>query len=399
MDRSIIHLDVADFAAAVEQNLDPGLRGRPLIVAPAGAARAVVHDMSEEAFQEGVRKGMPLSRALRLSRKARVLAPRFDRYGQAMREMIRRTLTYSPLVESGEADGHLYMDVTGTSRLFGPPVDVAWRLNREMKAGLGLDPVWSVAPSRLVAKVATRLVKPTGEYIVGPGEEEAFLAPLSLDLIPGLESGERARLREFNVVRVSEAQALDLAQLEVVFDQRAAAIHRTVRGIDPVAVRRAASLDRDLQAEHLFADDTNCTGDLRQGLFLLVERISRVLRGRRRHGAVLELALSHSDGLRRRASGTLDPATAETGDMFRQGCLLLDRAWTRRTRVRHLSLACTRTTAAQVQLDLFADTPDPAHGGGIGAGRARRDRLAASLDAIRERFGDRAVVQGLVLAP
>ena len=88
MDRSIIHINVADFAVAVERVLDRRLDGRPVIVAPEGAARAAVVDMSEEAFQTGVRKHMPLGRALRRCRDARVLPPRPDRYGQAMARML-----------------------------------------------------------------------------------------------------------------------------------------------------------------------------------------------------------------------------------------------------------------------------------------------------------------------
>ena len=76
MERSIIHINVADFAVAVERVLDRRLKDRPVIIAPQGAARAAVYDMSEEAFQAGVRKHMPLSRALRRCRKAQVLPPR-----------------------------------------------------------------------------------------------------------------------------------------------------------------------------------------------------------------------------------------------------------------------------------------------------------------------------------
>ncbi|MFH1153653.1 MAG: hypothetical protein V1793_07550 [Pseudomonadota bacterium] len=387
MERSIIHLNVADFAAAVERNLCPELRGKPVIVAPTGAARAVVYDMSEEAYQDGIRKGMPLGKALRMSRKARILAPRFDRYEQAMRDLIKRTVAYSPLVESGTSDGHLFIDVTGTSRLFGPPVDVAWRLHREMKTDFSLDPVWSLATNKLVAKVATRLVKPTGEYIVGPGEEEAFLAPLPLDLIPGLTSQEVAKLREFNVIRVSQVLALDPAQLEVVFDRRASGIHETVRGIDDRAVSPVSAMRRDLTADHVFSNDTNHAPALKQGLFLLVEQICRALRSRAVCGAALELTLAYSDGLGGGASRTLKPATANDPEMFRQCAALLTRAWTRRTRVRHMRLVCARTTSPQVQMDLFAD-PEI---------RGRQDRLTTALDAIRVRFGDRAVVPGLAL--
>ncbi|MBI5895085.1 MAG: DNA polymerase, partial [Desulfobacterales bacterium] len=68
MDRTIIHLNIADFAAAVERRLDRRMEGRPLAIAAQSASRAVVYDMSDEAYQAGVRKGMPLTRATRLCR-------------------------------------------------------------------------------------------------------------------------------------------------------------------------------------------------------------------------------------------------------------------------------------------------------------------------------------------
>jgi DNA polymerase-4 len=59
--RAIIHLNVADFAVAVERVLDTRLRERPVVIAPEGATRAAVFDMSDEAFQHGIRKGMALA--------------------------------------------------------------------------------------------------------------------------------------------------------------------------------------------------------------------------------------------------------------------------------------------------------------------------------------------------
>ena len=174
-ERSIIHLNVADFAVAVERVVDRRLRDRPVIVAPEGAARATVYDMSDEAYQEGVRKGMALHRARRYCRDAIVLSPRTDHYERAMTRLVKHTLPYSPLVEMTDCQGHLFLDATGTSRLFGPPPDVAWRLRKAVRKDMGFDPIWSVAPNKLMAKVATRIVKPLGEYIVGAGDETMVL--------------------------------------------------------------------------------------------------------------------------------------------------------------------------------------------------------------------------------
>ena len=236
MERSIIHLNIADFAVAVERAVDCRLKDRPVIIAPEGAARAAVYDMSEEAYRNGIRKGMALRRAVRLCRDARLLPPHPDRYEHAMRSLLKQTLPYSPLIETGEDDGHLFLDVSGTARLFGPPADVAWRLRRQVKKDLGLDPIWSVAPNKLVAKVATRLVKPDGEYIVGAGEEESLLAPLPISLVPGIERDDLLRLREFNLTRVSQFTALSLEQLQIPFGAHALFLYQTARGIDPSPV-------------------------------------------------------------------------------------------------------------------------------------------------------------------
>jgi len=207
-ERSIIHLNVADFAVAVERTLDYRLRKRPVIIAPEGAVRAAVYDMSDEAYQQGVRKGMSLRRALRYCRDAAVLPPHSDRYERAMTQFLKHVSSYSPLIEMTDHKGHLFIDATGTGKLFGPPPDVAWRIRKTVRADMGFDPIWSVASNKLVAKVATRLVKPTGEYIVRAGDEAAFLKPLPLYLIPGIEPSDLKRLREFNLTRAGQVADL-----------------------------------------------------------------------------------------------------------------------------------------------------------------------------------------------
>ena len=201
-----------------------------------GAARARVLDMSEEAYRAGVRKRMPLERARKICRDARVLPPRPDLYQRAMAALSKLGGRYSPLVESGEEDGHLYLDLTGTTRLWGPAQDAAWRLRKEAKNSFRLDPIWSVAPNKLVAKAASRLVKPDGELIVRPGEEESLLRPLPIRLLPGLERNDLLLFRELNIAKVGQAARWTPAQLEAVFGRRGLDLNRWVRGVDDAPV-------------------------------------------------------------------------------------------------------------------------------------------------------------------
>jgi DNA polymerase-4 len=374
---------------AVERAVDCRLRDRPVIIAPEGAARAAVYDMSEEAYRSGIRKGMALRRATRLCKDARILPPHPDRYEHTMCALLKQTLPYSPLIESGETDGHLFVDVTGTARLFGPPMDVAWRLRRQVKKDLGLDPIWSVAPSKLVAKVATRLVKPDGEYIVGAGEEEALLAPLPISLVPGIERNDLLRLQEFNLNRVSHLTALSLEQLQIPFGARARFLYETVRGIDFSPVLPVGQKPPRIIADHEFGNDTNDKPTLESALYSLVEQAGDKLRRRRRTARRVAVILDYSDGMRCARQLAAKPATANDLTLFELARRTLRLAWTRRIRIRHLRLVCDRLIFPPAQLQLFADDQKQTE---------QRDNIVSTIDRIRRRFGHEAVQAGRTMA-
>jgi DNA polymerase-4 len=388
-DRSIIHLNIADFAVAVERAVDCRLRNRPVIIAPEGAVRAEVYDMSQEAYLSGIRKGMALRRATRLCKDVRILPPHPDRYEHTMRALLKQALPYSPLIESGETDGHLFVDVTGTTRLFGPPMDVAWRLRRQVKKDLALDPIWSVAPNKLVAKVATRLVKPDGEYIVGAGEEETLLAPLPIGLIPGIERNDLLRLQEFNLSRVSHLTALNLEQLQVPFGTRARFLYEAARGIDPSPVLPIGQKPLKIFVDHEFGNDTNDKPTLESALYSLVEQAGDKLRRRRRTARRIAVVLDYSDGMRCARQLAAKPATANDLTLFELARRTLRLAWTRRIRIRHIRLTCDRLTFPPAQLGLFAAEQKQ---------KEQRNNLIDAIDRIRRRFGHDAVQVGRTMA-
>lgn len=408
----IIHFNIADFAVAVERVLDARLRGRPVMVAAAGAARARVYDMSDEAYRAGVRKGMLLARARCVCRDAPVLPPRPERYAQAMWAFIEQVRPYSPLVERVDENGHLFVDLRGTGRLFGPPMDIAWRIRKQTRQDLGFNPIWSVATNKLVAKVATRLVKPQGEYIVDDGDEAEFLRPVPLHLLPGLEREDVLLLREFHLRRAGEVQELTLPQLDVVLGgwARARLLHETVRGVDasPVLPVDAAPPRVMYECAFGFADsgapppqgagaglsrpgwpdraaaesDTNDRAVLEGVLYGLVEQAGHELRRRRLAARRVGVQVTYSDQRSVVRSAAVDPATANDLRLFAWAKVAFGRAWTRRVRVRHLRLVCDRLVFPPAQLELFPDEAKV---------RTREDGLISALDAIRQKYGPRSI--------
>ena len=379
--RFILHLNVADFAVAVERVVDLSLRDKPVIVAPLQAARAAVYDMSEEAYRDGVRKGMLLNRATRICRPARVLPPRFDLYRKAMTSFVNEARGYSPILEYGAEDGHLYLDITGTHRLFGTPPDVGWRLHRQIRSKLEIDPIWSLAGNKLVSKIGSRLVKPVGEYIVADGEEQRFLAPLPLHLLPGLSITERQRLGQFNIVRIGELAALTRMQLNGVFGRRGETLFELSRGIDDSVVRPEETQPPRVVREHLFSDDCADRTVLKGVVGALATQLGMELRTTRMEARRVGLRLDYTDGTTVSRQASVRKGIADDDSLLRLALTALERGLTRRTRVRGCRLIGDRLHPRSSQMQLFND---PASG-------QKNTHLLAAMDRIRQRFGQKAI--------
>ncbi len=384
-DRSIIHLNITDFAVAVERIRDSSLKKVPVIVAPARAARALVYDMSEEAYQDGVRKGMRLNIARKYCRQAQIVHPQPTLYRRAMAALVKRVLYYTPLVEQGKEDGHLFMDVTGTHRLFGPAPDIAWRLRKQLLSDLGLDPVWSLASNKLVSKVASRMVRPFGEVIVGTGEEHSFLAPLPVSMLPGLKPEEMRMLADFNLQRIGQLAKLSLKQLETTFQKRSAYLYDASRGKDRTAVlpRRITSVQ--IAREHVFAEDTGTYTEIQSVLTMLIHEVGRSLRRQGVLGRRIGVCLTYSDG-----KSTIRQATGKGGSdndfLLRDLALTaLDRAWQRRVRIRRFALICDRLIPRSRQQTLFS----------MRSGREQQqEKIMDAMDTVCDRFGNGSIYLG-----
>jgi hypothetical protein len=181
------------FYASVEQRDRPELRGRPVIVGADPRGRGVVSACSYEARVFGVHSAMPISKAARLCPQAAFLPVDMDKYVAVSRQIMAILETFSPLVEAISVD-EAFIDLTGTTSLFGPPPEAAMAIKRRIRADTGLTASAGLAANKFVAKVASDLRKPDGFVVVEPGREAEFLAPLEVTDL-SVESGyKRIRL-------------------------------------------------------------------------------------------------------------------------------------------------------------------------------------------------------------
>ena len=165
------------------------LQNRPVALA-VHTPRALVREVSHEAFNEGIEPGMPVELARRICPGLRLVPPDSSRVRTAHRELQRMIMPLAPVWESIHP-GSLFLDLTGTTRLFGPPIDQAAHIGRELTSQLGWNSVIGLAGSKLVSQLAAAtLERPPQVLSIHPGSEQPFLAPLPATLLPGLHRAQ-----------------------------------------------------------------------------------------------------------------------------------------------------------------------------------------------------------------
>src|SRR5260221_12983 len=185
---TILHVDMDAFYASIEQRDRPELRGQPVIVGAnpqGGRGRGVVSTASYEARRFGVGSAMPISQAYRLCPKGVYLPVDMAKYLAVSKEVMSIFRRYTDVVEPVSID-EAFLDVAGSRRAFGSGEVIARRLKDAVRREIHLTASVGVAPSKLVAKVASDIRKPDGLCVVEPGQEAAFLAPLPIRRLWGV---------------------------------------------------------------------------------------------------------------------------------------------------------------------------------------------------------------------
>jgi DNA polymerase-4 len=384
--RSVLFVDPPAFCTTLEELVEPALRTRPLAVAPPGADRATILALSAEARRGGLVRGMPVRQAQRMCPDLVVLPPNprlYARASQALHQILR---VFAPAIEP-RGYGHAFLDLTGTSRLFGQPEDVAACIRREASTRLGLQLSVGVAANKLVSQAATTVAKQENDTLVLrviTGTEPAFLAPYPIDVLPELDPGIRARLDDYQLDLIGEVAAIPEAALCAVFGRHGQTLRARARGIDPRPVL-PPERQTEFHVTHTLATDTNDLDILHPMLRVLSERLGRRLRARGLTAGRLRLVITYADYTC--AKRTVPLSAAELDAELSQGARdAFARAHSRRLAVRSVTLVLDDLMEPEAQLELWENptSPLPHHPAD----------LQYALDQIRSRYGTGAVRGG-----
>jgi DNA polymerase-4 len=376
--RTILHVDLDAFFAAVEQRDRPELRGKPVIVGGGGPNdRGVVSTASYEARRFGVHSAMPLRQAGRLCPHGIFLPVDGTKYMAVSRDVMAVLRRFTPLVEPISID-EAFLDVTGSRALFGDGTSIGRRIKAAVHDEIGLTISVGVATTKLVAKVASDLHKPEGLVVVAPGEEAAFLAPLPINRLWGVGAKSAVALAEYGVRTIGDLAALPADLLVRRFGKHGASLGDRARGLDadPVGGRDPA---KSIGHEHTFDVNTSDREVIERTILGMAEGVAGRLRDSKVKASTVTVKIRDSSFRTITRQRTLPEPTDLTDPIFRTA-LELARPEVRGLRIRLLGVTASGL-GERDQLSLFA-ADDP-----------RRRRVVEAADSVRHRFGERAITR------
>lgn len=381
---SIAHMDCDAFYASVEKRDNPALKSKPLIIG--GGKRGVVSTACYIARIRGVRSAMPMFQAMKLCPEAVVLPGRMSVYVDVSRQIRAMMEDLTPAIEPLSLD-EAFLDLTGTARLHGaPPAVMLGKLLARMETEVGITGSIGLSHNKFLAKIASDLDKPRGYAVIGAGETTEFLRDKDVRMIWGVGQAGQAALASAGIRTFDDLRRWDRKDLGARFGSMGDRLWHLARGEDHRPVRRNAPV-KSISNETTFFEDT-ANADLLDGhLWRMAEKVADRAKAKDRAGRVVVLKLKRANFTLVTRRQSLREPTQMADVIYRTARSLMDHLssegpW------RLLGVGLSEIVPAE-RADVSGDLLDP-----DATTRARAER---ATDAIRERFGDGAILKGRAL--
>ena len=388
MTRTILHVDMDAFYAAVEQRDNPEYQGRPLIVGSdpkGGRGRGVVSTCSYEARRFGVHSAQPITQAWRLCPHGVYVLPDMDKYARVSGMIMEILCDYTDMLEQISVD-EAFLDVTGNRRLSGTGREIAEKIKSRISEELRLTASVGIAQNKFLAKVASDLRKPNGLVVVEPGAEKEFLSLLPIRRLWGVGPKTEQMLKKMGIQTIGQIAAVPLRDLERIMGDAGAQLWRLSQGIDDRPIDTLWER-KSIGHEITFENDTADFIQIRAALLEMTEKTVRRMRLEKVRARTVAVKFREEDFSTFTRRKTLGEAVDTSEKIFPVALNLMKGLFREGVRVRLIGVAASNLQNADsgAQLELFKQTTQ------------KEQKLAEAVDDIARRFGDQAITRAALI--
>lgn len=383
----IYHIDVNsaflswEAAELLRQDPDaPDIRSFPSVIGGSEKTRhGIVLAKSPSAAALGVCTGEPLAQARRKCPDLKIYAPHYSIYVERSRQFMALLKEYAPSVDTYSID-EAFCDMTGTSSLYGNPVDFAHRLKDEIHTRLGFTVNIGISSNRLLAKTASDFEKPDKVHTLFPSEMEEKFWPLPIEDLFFVGKSTALRLRSLGITTIGQLAKSDHAMILSVFKSHGDTIWNYANGIESTPLSHNDAASKGFGNSLTLQYDVTDAAVAKHVLLSLCETVGARIRAAGAYVSVVQVQIVDNDFRHTSRQVTLASSTNVTEKLYTCACELFDELWDHRP-IRLLGVSTGKATQEHYeQYDLFDMQKNE-----------KLSRLNVAVDAIRSRYGEDSI--------
>ncbi len=348
--RAIAHFDLDAFFCSVEVLQDPSLRDKPLVVGGRIDQRGVVAAASYPARKFGIHSAMSMYQAQKRCPDLVIRAPRFKAYKTYSRIVMGIMRSVSPMIQQVSVD-EAYLDLSESVEIWSEAESLVKDLQNKIVRDIGLSVSAGLASNKMIAKIASDFEKPAGLTIVKPGNEKTFLAPLTVDKIPGIGPKTARKLAGLNIRIVKDLSDKSEVELAEKFGKWGREMYRWSRGIDNRPVREEHDV-KSVSTERTFSKDISDRVELQEIIVRLSEQVARQISKENRLGRTIQIKVRYADFETYTRQISLSNYTDNCDVIIKAATGLFDKSWIPGSAIRLLGVGISNFASPEMQMTL-----------------------------------------------
>lgn len=368
----IAHFDLDSFFVSVEVLNDPSLKGKPVIVG--GSQRGVVAACSYEARKFGVHSAMPSAKAKNLCPQAIFVKGTYAEYSRYSSWVTEIIAAKAPFFEKASID-EFYLDLTGMDTYFDP---LQWTidLRQQIINDTGLPISFGLGNNKMVSKMATNEAKPNGFLHVPFGKEKEFLAPLTVDKIPGVGEQTFQVLKYMGIHLIGDIYKRTLNELEEKLGKWGIDLWNKAQGTHASKVVPYHDA-KSISTENTFDENVLDINFLMSELVRMTEKIAYELRQDDKVAGCVAVKIRYPD-FETTSRQTTIPLTAADDEIIPVAKNLFHKLYKKGKPVRLMGVRLSELTKNAIQTNMFEDAD-------------KKSSLYKTIDHVKNRFGKDSV--------
>lgn len=204
----IMHIDMDAFFASVEQQINPKLKNKPVIVGARDQKyKTVVAAASYEAKAFGITSGMPTWQAFKICPHAEFVPADSSKYTHVSHKIFELLKDYSPFVKHATID-EFDLELDGLEPFFGTFLNMGQTIKNKIREVFGLNCSAGIAPTWILAKLGSKIRKPDGLILINQENLDELIKNVSIDKVCGIGPSLTRHLQNLGILTCGQLKSV-----------------------------------------------------------------------------------------------------------------------------------------------------------------------------------------------